>query len=224
MGAAFEERKAETRDIIILAARKVFSEKGYHKAQIADIVKAAGISTGSIYAHFKDKRDLFEQISRVNLENLRTRLKELRQTTLPGDVRDRVQRWKQTYSTFFDYVDANPEQILMVVRGGFGVDEGHDASLWDYINLFASDIADDFSKWHQLGFIKGGNPHLLGHIIIGMCMHVAHSYLVDRQFTRNEAINNLMALNHAMFSIYLTEKGRDELGDLSVPQLTDDEE
>lgn len=224
MAAALEERKAETRDIIIMAARKVFSEKGYHKSQIADIVKAAGISTGSIYAHFKDKRDLFEQISRVNLENLRARLNELRQTTLPGDVRDRVQRWKQTYSTFFDYVDANPEQILMVVRGGFGVDENHDASLWDYINLFASDIADDFRKWHQLGFIKGGNPHLLGHIIIGMCMHVAHSYLVDKQFSRNEAINNLMALNHAMFSIYLTEKGRDELGDLSVPQLTDDEE
>ena len=224
MAAALEERKAETRDMIILAARKVFSEKGYHKAQIADIVKAAGISTGSIYAHFKDKRDLFEQISRVNLENLRTRLKELRQTTLPSDVRDRVQRWKQTYSTFFDYVDENPEQILMVVRGGFGVDEDHDASLWDYINLFASDIADDFKKWHQLGFIKGGNPHLLGHIIIGMCMHVAHSYLVDKLFSRNEAINNLMALNHAMFSIYLTEKGRDELGDLSVPQLTDDEE
>jgi AcrR family transcriptional regulator len=224
MVAALEERKAETRDMIILAARKVFSEKGYHKSQIADIVKTAGISTGSIYAHFKDKRDLFEQISRVNLENLRARLRELRQTTLPGDVRDRVQRWKQTYSTFFDYVDANPEQILMVVRGGFGVDEDHDASLWDYINLFASDIADDFRKWHEIGFIKGGNPHLLGHIIIGMCMHVAHSYLVDKQFTRNEAINNLMALNHAMFSIYLTEKGRDELGDLSVPQLTDDEE
>ena len=224
MSTSIEDRKAETREMIVQAASRVFSEKGYHKAQIADIVKAAGISTGSIYAHFKDKRDLFEQISRVNLENLRVRLKELRQTTLPGDVRERVQRWKQTYCTFFDYVDANPEQILMVVRGGFGVDEDHDASLWDYFNLFASDIADDFRKWQQLGFIKGGNPHLLGHIIIGMSMHVAHSYLVDKQFTQNEAINTLMALNHAMFSIYLTEKGKDELGDLSAPQLPDDEE
>jgi len=50
MPAAIEERKAETRDMIMLAARKVFSEKGYHKAQISDIVKEAGISTGSIYA------------------------------------------------------------------------------------------------------------------------------------------------------------------------------
>jgi AcrR family transcriptional regulator len=223
MAAATEERKAETRDMIIQAARKVFSEKGYHKAQISDIVKEAGISTGSVYAHFKDKLDLFEQISRENLENLRTRLKELRQTTHPGDVRERVQRWKQTYAAFFDYVDANPEQILMIVRGGFGVDEDHDASLWEYFNLFASDIAEDFRKWQQLGFIKVGNAHLMGHIVIGMSMHVAHSYLVDKQFTRTEAINNLMAMNHAMFSIYLTHKGRNVLGDLSVPQLPHDE-
>lgn len=222
MAAAVEERKAETRDMIIQAARRVFSEKGYHKAQISDIVKEAGISTGSVYAHFRDKLDLFEQISRENLENLRTRLKELRQTTQPGDVRERIQRWKQTYAAFFDYVDANPEQILMIVRGGFGVDEDHDASLWEYFNLFASDIAEDFRKWQQLGFIKVGNAHLMGHIVIGMSMHVAHSYLVDKQFTRNEAINNLMAMNHAMFSIYLTEKGRKELGDLSVPQIQDD--
>lgn len=219
MASSLEERKAETRDIIMHAARRVFAEKGFHNAQISDIVREAGISTGSVYAHFRDKLDLFEQISRENLENLRDRLKELRRTTTPGDIRDRVQRWKHTYSAFFDFVDAHPEQILMVVRGGFGVDEDHDARLWRYFNLFASDIAEDFRMWQGLGFVKDANAHLLGHIVIGMCMHVAHSYLVDGQFSRTEAINNLMALNHAMFSIYLTDKGRKEMGDLSVPRL-----
>ena len=118
MATSIEERKAETREMIVQAARKVFSEKGYHKAQIADIVKAAGISTGSIYAHFKDKRDLFEQIIRENLEVLRATLKELSQTKKPGDVRERVQQWKPAYVAFFDYVESNPEQILLIVRGG----------------------------------------------------------------------------------------------------------
>jgi len=57
-----------------------------------------------------------------------------------------------------------------------------------------------------------------------MCLQVAIGYLMDRQFTRNEAINNLMALTRAMVSMYLTDKGRTELGDLSAPQLPDDEE
>jgi AcrR family transcriptional regulator len=219
-----EDRKAQTREMIFQAASRVFSEKGYHKAQIADIVKTAGISTGSIYAHFKDKRDLYEQIIRENLDSLRNRLKELSQTQNPGDVRQRILQWQPAYVAFFDYVEANPEQILLIVRGGFGVDEENGMITWEFFNAFASDIAEDFRKWQELGFIQGVNPELMGHTVIGMCLHVALSYLMDRQFTRTEAINNLMALTHAMVSIYLTEKGRVELGDMSVAYLADDED
>jgi AcrR family transcriptional regulator len=214
-----EERKAETREMIFQAARKVFSEKGYHKTQIADIVREAGISTGSVYAHFKDKRDLFEQIIRETNEVLRARLKELSQTKRPGDVRERVQQWMPAYAAFFDYVEENPEQILLIVRGGFGVDEENDTITWEFFNAFASDIAEDFRKWEELGFIKGVNAALMGHIIIGMCLHVALSYLMEHQFTRNEAINNLLALTYAMVSMYLTDKGRAELGNMSMPVL-----
>jgi AcrR family transcriptional regulator len=223
MATSIEERKAETREMIVQAASRIFSEKGYHKAQIADIVKAAGISTGSIYAHFKDKRDLFEQIIRENLGTLRATLKKLSQTKRPGDVRERVQQWLPAYVAFFDYVDSNPEQILLIVRGGFGVDEENDTITWDFFNTFAEDIAEDFRKWEELGFIKGVNAALMGHIVIGMCLHVALSYLMKRPFTRDEAINNLLALTYAMVSMYLTDKGRAELGDLGVPRLPEDE-
>ncbi len=224
MANPVQERKAETREMIFQAARRVFSEKGYHKAQIADIVKAAGISTGSIYAHFKDKRDLYEQIIRENLDSLRVRLQELSQTQTPGDVRQRILQWQPAYVAFFDYVEANPEQILLIVRGGFGVDEEHDTIIWEFFNAFASDIAEDFRKWQELGYIQDVNPELMGHTVIGMCLHVALSYLMDRLFTRNEAINNLIALTHAMVSIYVTDKGRAEIGDMEVPMLTDDED
>ena len=219
MPTPWEERKAETREMIFQAARKVFSEKGYHKTQIADIVREAGISTGSVYAHFKDKRDLFEQIIRETNEVLRARLRELSQTKRPGDVRERVQQWLPAYAAFFDYVEENPEQILLIVRGGFGVDEENDTITWEFLNAFATDIADDFRKWEELGFIKGVNAALMGHIIIGMCLHVALSYLMEHQFTRSEAINNLLALTYAMVSMYLTDKGRVELGDMGVPVL-----
>lgn len=219
MSVSSEERKAETREMIFHAARKIFSEKGYHKAQIADIVRAAGTSTGSIYAHFKDKRDLFEQITRENLESLRASLKELYETRTPGDARERVKKWEPAYAAFFDYVEANPEEVLLVVRGGFGVDEEQDTILWDFFKGFAGDIAEDFRKWENLGFIKGANGALMGHIIIGMCLQVATSYLMEKQFTREEAITNLLALTQAMVSMYLTDKGRLEIGDMMAPRL-----
>lgn len=221
MSNPLEERKAETREMIFQAAGKVFSEKGYHKARIADIVKAAGISTGSIYTHFKDKRDLFEQITRETLESLRAKLKDLSRTRKPGDARERIQQWRPAYAAFFDYVEANPDQVLLILRGGFGVDEEQDIVLWNFFQGFAFDIEEDFRKWEELGFLKGVNGALMGHIIIGMCLHVALSYLVDRRFTRDEAIDNLMALTHSMVSMYLTDMGRAEIGDMIVPMLPD---
>ena len=151
-------------------------------------------------------------------------LQDLRKTTRPDDFSGRVETWKLTYSAFFDFVDRYPQELLMIVRGGFGVDEDHDQSLWAFFYAFAEDMARDFQKWMDLGFLQGLNPFLMGQITVGMCLQTAHSYIEDRKFSRREAINTLMALNSAMFSIYLTDKGRKELGDLSVPQLPEHEE
>jgi TetR/AcrR family fatty acid metabolism transcriptional regulator len=43
---------------ILLAARDVFTEKGYHEALISDIADRAGVVEGSIYRFFSNKRDL----------------------------------------------------------------------------------------------------------------------------------------------------------------------
>jgi AcrR family transcriptional regulator len=220
MKSAVEERKAETREMIMQAARKVFSERGYHNAQISDIVREAGISTGSIYAHFKDKRDLFAQVTRENLENLRRLLREIRQTDRQDDdIRDRIGRMKLAYEAFFDYVDANVPQLLMILRSGYGVDQQLDSGAWDYFNCFADDFGEEFRKWERLGYLKGVNATLMGHIIIGAGLQVVHSYLMDAKFTRSEAIRHLMALNQALLTIYLTDKGREALGSIDVEKI-----
>jgi AcrR family transcriptional regulator len=43
---------------ILVAARDVFTEKGYHEALISDIADRAGVVEGSIYRFFANKRDL----------------------------------------------------------------------------------------------------------------------------------------------------------------------
>ncbi|MDD7966992.1 TetR/AcrR family transcriptional regulator [Actinomycetospora lemnae] len=41
------------------AAAAVFAEKGYGAASVGEIARTAGVSVGSIYAHFAGKQDLF---------------------------------------------------------------------------------------------------------------------------------------------------------------------
>ncbi len=48
-----------TRALIIAEARKVFAEKGFADAWLAEIVTAAKVTTGAVYHHFGDKKGLF---------------------------------------------------------------------------------------------------------------------------------------------------------------------
>ena len=54
--------KLRTRVKVMTAARQLFSEHGYEAATIRDIARAAGMSTGAVFANFQDKADLFEAV------------------------------------------------------------------------------------------------------------------------------------------------------------------
>jgi AcrR family transcriptional regulator len=54
-----QERKEETRRELIASATKVFSERGFHAASLAQIASNAGYTTGAVYFHFGGKDELF---------------------------------------------------------------------------------------------------------------------------------------------------------------------
>lgn len=54
--------KEERRDQIISAAISCFAKKGYYETSIDDIVREANLSKGSLYWHFKSKRELFQSL------------------------------------------------------------------------------------------------------------------------------------------------------------------
>ena len=62
--ALTEERRKQILD----AAAQVFAEKGFDRATIADIARAAGVAEGSIYNYFKNKGDLLVSIPRQAVE------------------------------------------------------------------------------------------------------------------------------------------------------------
>lgn len=49
----------ETRDRIAAAALRVFSERGFHRATMQDVVRESGLSVGAIYTYFSSKDELF---------------------------------------------------------------------------------------------------------------------------------------------------------------------
>ena len=64
-----QKRSIEKKEKIIKAGFELICEKGYYNTNTAEIAKVAGVSTGIIYQHFKDKHDiLVEGIKRYASE------------------------------------------------------------------------------------------------------------------------------------------------------------
>ncbi|MCW5296927.1 TetR family transcriptional regulator [Herbaspirillum lusitanum] len=68
MARSTKEEALETRSRILDAAEQVFYERGVSHTSLADVAKAADVTRGAIYWHFKNKSDLFDAMcERVRL-------------------------------------------------------------------------------------------------------------------------------------------------------------
>ena len=84
-----ELQRQERRQQILEAALAVFSERGFHGANVSDVAAAAGVSQGTIYWYFDSKEELltaailsyfarFEQDTLAGLEGYETAADKLR--------------------------------------------------------------------------------------------------------------------------------------------------
>ena len=70
--ATKKEQAERTRTLIINAAIKLFARQGFAPTSTQDLAKAIGMTTGTLYWHFKDKEDLLVAV----LDELERRLTE----------------------------------------------------------------------------------------------------------------------------------------------------
>jgi AcrR family transcriptional regulator len=54
-----EQSRANTRERLLGAARRVFARSGFHGASVEEVASEAGFSTGALYSNFTGKEDLF---------------------------------------------------------------------------------------------------------------------------------------------------------------------
>lgn len=64
-----QKRSIEKKERILSAAQNLFMEKGYFDMTTVEIAKAAGLSTGTVYAYFKDKKDILLECLSTNGDN-----------------------------------------------------------------------------------------------------------------------------------------------------------
>jgi AcrR family transcriptional regulator len=80
-----ERQKADLRDLILDAARKLFLEQGVEKTSIRNIADMIEYSPGTIYQYFKDKDDILHDLHHEGFVELGKRFHVLQSVQNPMD-------------------------------------------------------------------------------------------------------------------------------------------
>jgi AcrR family transcriptional regulator len=69
-----EQKKRKTRNAIMEAAIRLFSEKGFEKTSIEQLARTAGIGKGTIYSYFQTKTEIFHAFCEDELDFIHSEL------------------------------------------------------------------------------------------------------------------------------------------------------
>jgi len=81
-----EREKERRRQQIMVAAKRVFSDKGFNKATMEDIAQEAELSPGTLYLYFKNKEELYASLSLRILQYLLIRVEHVNDEKDSGPV------------------------------------------------------------------------------------------------------------------------------------------
>ena len=115
-----KEEAEQTRLRILRAAEELFSQKGVQSSSLEQIARAAGVTRGAIYWHFKDKQALLQALS----EKFAPPEDELTKAALEGTSED-----------IFVVFERSAERFLAL----FAADE----SRQNIFTILSSDVAQD---------------------------------------------------------------------------------
>ena len=168
-----EELKAQNRDKLLAAARKVFAQKGLGAATARDIVRETDLASGTFYNYFNDKNDVFRALIAELADKARDVVRAQRR--VPG--RTVEARVEGAYRAYFELV-LEERELFEVLRRNAGLvgvvtdDEIFEAGVRE---LFV-----DLVDWADAGDLPAVDLDYLATAMVGTGFQIA-THLLDRE-------------------------------------------
>ena len=102
-----ERERERRRQQIIVAAKRVFSDKGFNKATMEDIAQEAELSPGTLYHYFKNKEELYASLSLRILQYLKIRMEHVNAENL-----DPEKKLEALMEAMYDVYEFDPLIII----------------------------------------------------------------------------------------------------------------
>ncbi|HLX48243.1 MAG TPA: TetR/AcrR family transcriptional regulator [Streptosporangiaceae bacterium] len=99
---------------LLAAAEELFGERSYRQTTVAEICARAGIATGSFYAHFRSKAEIFAAVVRRINADLRAAMRRAIE-----QAADQRERERAAFRAFFEMLSKRPWMDRIVRESEF---------------------------------------------------------------------------------------------------------
>ena len=175
------ERSATTTAALVGAARELFSERGFHATSGEAVTRRAGVTSGALYHHFRNKRALFRAV----FDAVETSVAE-RVAAAAAEAREpwgRLERGVEEYLR----VILEPEVRRIVLVDGpsvLGWDEWHAADATHHLRPLAAALA--IAMRH--GLVDRQPPEPLARLLLGALTEAGLAEGADARASRDAVL------------------------------------
>jgi AcrR family transcriptional regulator len=166
-------RGPHTRQQILDASLRLFSERGFARTTVRDIARQAGITDAAIYYHFESKRELLEAL--VEERGFLSSLQNLARLQADAPLQETL-HW--TARGAINIMDENRDFLRLIIMEGLGGDE---AALEQYrrlLSLWESALTAVLRRYQDKGELPGNSAETVArHIIYTILMAFQESLL-----------------------------------------------
>jgi len=155
--------KKPVEERIVRTAERLFAQRGFASTGMRAIAKAAQVSIGAIYHHFKSKEDILERIIHDELDRRRQALAELKAAGLP--LKDQIQKIVEMH---FALLKDKRNSARLFFRERFDPSPSLRAKIQNLYDEVANFIADVLDEGIAAGEIRPCQPLVTAYAILGM--------------------------------------------------------
>jgi TetR/AcrR family transcriptional regulator len=186
-------QERNTEEEIIIAAKKVFVQKGLSGARMQDIADEAGINKAMLHYYYRSKEKLFEIVFHEALDKLISRLSDTLNSERPFDA-----KIKEIVNGYIDGLTENPHVPLFVLNE---LNQNPERLIKRFKSRPAFPAIQQFlaeiGKAGEKGIIKKINPVQLLLNVLSMCVF---------PFVARPLVQAVTDINDAQFMAMIEER------------------
>lgn len=164
-----------TRQQILDASLRLFSERGFARTTVRDIARLAGITDAAIYYHFDSKREVLEAL--VEERGFVTSLQDLEQFEADAPIREAL-LWMASGAILL--MDENRDFLRLIIMEGLG---GDDAAIDQYrrlIDLWERALTTVLERYERKGELSPNASDVLARHVIYVILMAFQDSLLGR--------------------------------------------